>query len=214
MATCWLCLTKAGKWYCSPLDKVICQVCCSTKRLKKIDCNEDCRYLAGVALQSRRAEEKELTELMHRVPHGQYDDIFQDPAVARVAYDIECLVRDAYVEEDERITDHTVYEAYKALYALRFQGKQIEESQLEGLTRELLNLYARNVSRWKLNMKEERIGQVFLRLMVSVKAMSGGRMGEFGYVNFLKNNLESGWEETVIIEDKFGNKTTKRVPRD
>ena len=73
---------KRKKVLCSPLDKVICPTCCATNRLKKINCNEDCRYLSGVALQIKRAEEKEFSELMNRVPHGQYDDIFKDPAVA------------------------------------------------------------------------------------------------------------------------------------
>ena len=82
MAKCWLCSTKKGKRYCSPLDKVICPICCATNRLKKIDCNEDCRYLSGVALQTKRAEEKEFSELMNRVPHGEHDDIFKEPAVA------------------------------------------------------------------------------------------------------------------------------------
>ena len=210
MAECWLCSTKAGKRYCAPLDKVICPVCCATNRLKKINCNDDCRYLSGVALQSKRVEEKEFAELMHHVPHGQYDDIFKDAAVKPVAYDIETLVRDIYTRGAPRITDRMVYEAYKTVYVIHFQGKLVEESQLDELAKELLALYARSIDIWKSNMDQARIGQVFLRLMISVKAMSGGRMGEFGYVNFLKNNLERAQEE-VIIEDKFGHKATKML---
>ena len=55
-------------------------------------------------------------------------------------------------------------------------------------------------------MEWSEIGQVFLRLMISVKKMSGGDLGEFGYLNYLKNNLDvqqTGNE--TIIEDKFGN---------
>jgi len=210
MAKCWLCSTKKGKRYCSPLDKVICPICCATSRLKKIDCNGDCRYLSGVALQSKRAEEREFSELMNRVPHGEHDDIFKEPAVALMAYDIESLVRDIYISGDIRTTDKTVREAYKNVYAIQFKGEPIEESQLDQLTKELLEFYSRNIDIWQSNMKEEMIGQVFLRLMISVKNMSGGRMGEFGYLNYLKNNLGGDKNEAVVVEDKFGRKTTMK----
>lgn len=211
MAKCWLCSAKKGKRYCSPLDKVICPICCATNRLKKIDCNEDCRYLSGVALQTKRAEEKEFFELINRVPHGEYDDIFKEPAVAFMAYEIETFVRDIYVSRDMRITDKTVREAYKNVYAIQFKGRPIEEGQLDELTEELLGLYSRNMDMWKFNMNEEMIGQVFLRLMISVKNMSGGRMGEFGYLNYLKNNLGRRDEnEAVVVEDKFGKKNNNK----
>jgi len=211
MAKCWLCSTKKGKRYCSPLDKIICPTCCAANRLKKIDCNEDCRYLSGVALQIKRAEEKEFSELMKRVPHGQYDDIFKEPAVAFMSYEIETFIRDIYVRGDIRITDKTVRNAYKNMYSIQFKEKPIDESQLDELTKELLELYRRNIDVWRFNMQEEMIGQVFLRLMISVKKMSGGTLGEFGYLNYLKNNLGRRDEnDTVVVEDKFGRKQQRR----
>jgi len=211
MAKCWSCSTKKGKRYCSPLDKVICPICCATNRLKKIDCNEDCRYLSGATLQIKRAEEKEFSELMDRVAHGEHDDIFKEPAVAFMAYDIETFVRDIYVSGAMGITDKTVREAYKNVYAIQFKGEPIEEGQLDELTKELLELYSRSIDVWKFNMNEEMIGHVFLRLMISVKNMSGGRMGEFGYLNYLKNNLGGrGENDEVVVEDKFGRKTIRK----
>ena len=63
-------------------------------------------------------------------------------------------------------------------------------------------------------MDEEMIGQVFLRLMISIKKMSGGSMGEYGYLNYLKNNLgEGNMQGKYIVEDKFGNKVTRRVDK-
>jgi len=57
-------------------------------------------------------------------------------------------------------------------------------------------------------MDRRKIGQVLLRLMISVKKMSGGRFGEFGYLNFLKNNLgNENLDGQFIAEDKFGTKT-------
>ena len=54
-----------------------------------------------------------------------------------------------------------VLEAYKNMYAVHFQGKQIEESQLDGLTKQLLEQYDTHSYAWKVNMDEEMIGQVF-----------------------------------------------------
>ena len=61
-------------------------------------------------------------------------------------------------------------------------------------------------------MERNKIGQVFLRLMISVKKMSGGRFGEFGYLNYLKNNLGNiNRKGQFIAEDKFGNKTLQQL---
>jgi hypothetical protein len=59
---------------------------------------------------------------------------------------------------------------------------------------------------WENNMERSKISQVFLRLMLSIKNMSGGSLGEFGYLNYLKNNLtDQRLGNDVIVEDKFGN---------
>lgn len=212
MAKCSLCSTKKGKRYCSPLDMFICPICCAQNRLVKVDCNEGCKYLEGVTLQQKRLEEKRFSELMSSVGHGQHDDIFQQPAVAIMAFEVESLVRDAHLRENVKMTDRAVYEAYKMLYAIHFQEKEIEESQLDELTKGLLEQYETNGSAWKANMAEEMIGQVYLRLMISVKNMTGGRMGDYGYLNYLKNNLgQSLSNEEFIVEDKFGNRIRRKI---
>ena len=129
MAKCGLCSNKKGKRYCSPLDKIICPICCAENRMVKIDCNEDCRYLEGVSFQQKRLEDKEFSELMSRVGHGQYDDIFQQSDIAMIALEIESLVRDSYVKGDIGLTDTSVYEAYKAVYRILFQRKGKKEGR-------------------------------------------------------------------------------------
>jgi hypothetical protein len=79
---------------------------------------------------------------------------------------------------------------------------------LDDLTKGLLNQYETNSPIWKENLDEEMIGRVYLRLMISIKKMSGGRMGNYGYLNYLKNNLgQSIPVDKFIVEDKFGNKS-------
>jgi len=207
MVTCWYCKTKKGKRYCAPIDNLLCPSCCGENRLKKIDCIEDCRYLEGVAFQKKREDEKAFSKLMESVPHGQYDDIFHEPAVALMAGEIETFIRDIYMAGNIRITDKIVYESYKLIYKIYFDN-QSPEGHIDELTQELLKLYSNHISIWEFNMERNKIGQVFLRLMISVKKMSGGRFGEFGYLNYLKNNLGNmnSNRGQFIAEDKFGNK--------
>jgi hypothetical protein len=127
MAKCWFCKTTKGKRYCSPIENLLCPVCCAENRLKKIDCHEDCRYLEGVAFQKKREEEKEFSSLMERVPHGQHDDILHDIGVSLVAGEIETFVREKYVSGSINLTDQTVYEAYKQLYRVYFNNQSSEK---------------------------------------------------------------------------------------
>jgi hypothetical protein len=213
MAKCGLCSTKKGKRYCAPLDKLLCPVCCAESRGLKIDCNPDCRYLEGAVFQKKREEEKMYSQLMNEVGHGQFDDIFQQPSVAEMAFDIESLVREIYIERDFELTDTLVREAYKTIYLIHSERKRIEPSQLDTLTRALLDQYEAHGLTWGEGLDETMVGQVYLRLMISIKKMSGGRMGNKGYLNYLKNNLdESVPEDKFVVEDKFGNKSIRENP--
>jgi len=208
MAKCGLCSKKKGKRFCAPLDKVICPVCCAESRGCKIDCNPDCRYLEGVAFQKKKEEEKKYAQLTSEVGHGQFDDIFQEPSVAEMAYDIESLVRDIYIKGDLELTDTLIHEAYKTIYGVHSERKGIEPAQLDTLTKALLDQYEARSPTWGKGLDETMIGQVYLRLMISIKKMSGGRMGNKGYLNYLKNNLDEPIPEgKFVVEDKFGNKS-------
>ncbi len=210
MAKCDLCSKQKGKRFCGPLDKIICPVCCAEGRGRKIDCNPDCRYLDGVAFQKMKEEEKKYAQLMSEVGHGQFDDIFQQPSVAEMAYDIESLVRDIYIESDFELTDTLVREAYKTIFEIHSEQKQMEPTQQNTLTRALLDQYEARSPIWGKGLDEVMIGQVYLRLMISVKKMSGGRMGNKGYLNYLKNNLDASVpEDKFVVEDKFGNKSIR-----
>ncbi|MBW1728986.1 MAG: hypothetical protein JRJ62_15770 [Deltaproteobacteria bacterium] len=162
--------------------------------------------------QEKRAEDKKFSVLMNSVGHGQFDDIFQQTPVASIAFEIESLVRDIHVEGEIRTTDTMVYEAYNTVYRIHFQDKQIEEGKLDELTKRLLEQYETNSPDWRTNIDEEMIGQVYLRLMISVKNMRGGIWGEFGYLNYLKNNFgQSNLDRKFIAEDKFGRKSIHKL---
>jgi hypothetical protein len=215
MAKCGLCSTRKGKRFCAPLDKIICPVCCAENRGIKIDCNPDCRYLEGVAFQNKKEEERKFAQLMGEVGHGQFDDIFRDEAVAKMAYDIESLVRALYQESGFDLTDPQVREAYKAMYKFHSEQEQIDSAQLNMLNRALLDQYKNRHSDWEKGLDNVMIGQVYLRLMISVNKMSGGMLGNKSYLNYLKNNLGSNAQGgELVVEDRFGNKISRDMPGD
>ncbi|MBN2568640.1 MAG: hypothetical protein JXB42_04320 [Deltaproteobacteria bacterium] len=215
MAKCWLCQTRNAKRYCSPIENILCPICCAKSRLINIDCNEDCRYLEGVTYQKGREEEKEFSKRMESVPHSQDNDIFQDMEVALMAGEIETFIRDIFINENIRITDKLVYESYKKVYKKHFKNEPIEEDKLDRVTKGLLQLFDTNIEMWENDMERNKIGQVFLRLMISIKNMSGGSLGEFGYLNYLKNNFTlRPVSNQIIVEDKFGNITTRSIKKE
>lgn len=212
MAECWYCKKNKGKRYCPPLENILCPVCCAKNRLKNIDCPEDCGYLEGAAFHAVKEEEKTFNNLMNSVPHGQYDDIFQNEEIAFVAFELESFIREMYINGKIKMTDRMVFECYKNLYTILIENKTLEKDQLTGLMKELMELYNERISYWISFIGEETAGQLFIRLMRSVKQMSGGKMGEFGYLNYLKNNLmNTNLKGKFIVEDKFKRKSIRPI---
>ena len=54
---------------------------------------------------------------------------------------------------------------------------------------------------------QDLIGQVILRIIISVKKMTGGQFGAYGYLNYLKNNIHPSslnGTKRPMIESKDG----------
>ena len=212
MSKCWYCKTKKGRRYCSPIENILCPTCCAKNRLKNIDCSKDCRYLEGASIHAAREEDKKFINLMSSVPHGQYNDIFKDRDVALVSAEIELFILDYYLNGRIQITDKMVYECYKNLYKIQSENKVLETDELNDLMQRLIDLYDERIPEWLSFIKKDKINQIFLRLMYSIKQISGGIMGEFGYLNFLKNNLlNPNLDGQFIVEDKFKRKSIKSI---
>ncbi|MEA1868467.1 MAG: hypothetical protein U9N19_10295 [Thermodesulfobacteriota bacterium] len=68
---------------------------------------------------------------------------------------------------------------------------------------------AKLYNKLKDKYEEELMGQVILRIIISIKKMTGGRFGAYGYLNYLKNNLHPSYikdPDTQIMELKDGRK--------
>ena len=201
---CNYCGKKAAKRYCPSLDKLICPVCCGTNRLKNISCKEDCRYLDHEEYQQETRRQKELNTIMAEVPHSQHDDIFNNDSAASIAYEFETFFADCHIKGAFNLRDQKVKNALTNLYFLKFEGHHIKTDDFMAL---LIELYDQISSE---HDSQDLIGKVILRMIISIKNMTGGPFGDCGYLNYLKNNIHpsslNGTNEP-IIEFKDGRMT-------
>lgn len=182
---CAHCGKNPAKRSCPALDRLICPVCCGSSRMKTIDCPRDCRYLDNELYQAKVTEEKELNELLHTVPHGPNDDILKEGDGAEIAYAFESLFADLYRKGLYHLDDQKVKEALALLFFVTRRKKRAVLDDFAKLLLDKYNLLLRH------GYKEDYIGMVMLRLIISNKSMSGGPFGTCGYLNYLKNSIPS-----------------------
>jgi len=205
---CGYCEQKIAKRYCPSLDKLICPVCCGTNRLKNISCKDDCRYLDHEEYQQRVRKQKELSAILAEVPHSEHNDIFKNESVASIAYQFESFFADCYIKGDFNLTDQKVENGLTKVYFLKFKGERIKTDDFMAA---LLKLYEQIGNEYD---SQDLIGKVILRLIISIKKMTGGQFGAYGYLNYLKNNIHPSslkGAEGPIIEYKDG-RVTRMIP--
>jgi hypothetical protein len=193
---CSYCQKKVAKRYCPSLDKLICPVCCGTNRLKNISCKEDCRYLDHEEYQQETRRQKELNAKLAEVPHSQHDDVFKNERAASIAYQFESFFADCHIKGDFDLRDQKVKNALTNLYYLKFEDDPIKPDDFMAV---LIELYDQISSEYD---SQDLIGKVILRMIISIKNMTGGQFGAHGYLNYLKNNIHpsslNGTNEPII----------------
>jgi len=201
---CSLCGKKAAKRYCPSLDQLICPVCCGTNRLRNISCQEDCRYLDHEEYQQEKCKQKKLNAILAKVPHSQHDDIFRNESAASIAYKFESFFADCHINGDFNLRDQKVKNSLTNLYFLKFEGEHIKTDDFMAI---LIELYDQISSEYD---SQDLIDKVILRMIISIKNMTGGQFGAYGYLNYLKNNIHPSslnGQNGPIIEFKDGRMT-------
>ncbi|MDR1873891.1 MAG: hypothetical protein LBQ90_02595 [Synergistaceae bacterium] len=176
---CAHCRKKAAQRKCPVVGGYICSFCCGSNRSSEFGCPSDCDYLENEAFFKEAQQSKELRRLLATVPSGQFDDIFQDAHYAEIAYPIEKNVAAAYVSGIYILNDQKVKEAYYATYRM-LKG---DEPAGKGLPGDLLTLGK------KLKCPRDDLALVLLRLIISVNKMTGGTLGPYSYLDYIKYNI-------------------------
>jgi hypothetical protein len=146
---------------------------------------------------------KELGRLLETVPCGQFDDILQDIRYVKIAYEIENSTATLYAEGTYELSDLKVKEAYYETYRMLKGDETVEGQDLSRYLRDLLLKLERKM-KWERN----DIKLVLLRLIISVKKMSGSRLGLYSYLNYIRDNIMGKGselsEELKLIMKDFG----------
>jgi hypothetical protein len=196
---CAYCHQKTAQRKCPVVGGYICSFCCGSNRLKEFDCPPDCDYLGNENFYQEAQQGKELRNLLANVPCGQYDDILQDFHYAEIAYAIETNAAAAYVDGMYALTDSKVKEAYHETYRMLKMGETIE---CQEFSQNLLDLPTGLGQQKKWTRDDMEL--VLLRLIISVKKMSGGVLGPYSYLNYLRDDVlgksltQSKRRETVM----------------
>ncbi len=200
---CGYCDRKVAKRYCPGLDILICPQCCGENRLKNISCDQECRYLDNEIYQQKIREEKELSAELRKISHSEHEDIFKEPRAKRVAYAFETFFADCYLKEQFNLTDQKIVDTLSNLYFHKFKGKPPDSDKFFSPAMEIYDYFIDEKE------SEDLICAVMLRIIISVKKMTGGPFGPYGYLNYVKNNLHPDVVDNIdghIIETKDGKK--------
>jgi hypothetical protein len=156
--------------------------------LSEFDCPSECGYLENEALYQQAQKNKELSRLLETVPSGQFNDILQDSvySYAEIAYQIEKNTATAYANRMYVVNDQKVKEAYYEVYRMLKADEPVES---KGLSKFLLDLLLELGKEKKWNRDD--IGLVLLRLIISVKKMSGGALGNYSYLDYIRDEILS-----------------------
>lgn len=181
MATCVLCKGKKSKRLCPAIDNGICPVCCGVKRGIEIECPEDCSFY----IQGRLNEnEKSINILIRDSFNDEYNDLYKKEEVCNVVGPFETFLLSEYYS-DTAIKDDNIYQCLlKIYYTLCGQGKLYKFNEVETT---LLKKYKEVV---KDNSTPAELQKtIVLRLMKSVKNLTGGYGGNRNYLESLRGQF-------------------------
>ena len=207
---CTYCNSRKGKRRCAALDGMICTLCCGEHRLVEIDCTPDCAHLGHEHYQEHRRDDRAIADAMHAVkpPVLGYDVFEASPEAGKFAFSLEHTFGTNYLRS--RIKDADVMQALRAVYLSVYKSKQI------AITHDFSQFLVESVRDVIRPSFEKKVPidlqeKIILRLMVSISNISGGIMGDCGYLDYVKNNiLESSSEEHGAFENGFGKGLIKK----
>jgi hypothetical protein len=121
-----------------------------------------------------------------------------------LAFIIENSFRENYLA-GYPIDDIVIMELLKLIHRRYYSRKETFVN--DGRLRQRMDSYEKLKEKLDELLPEQEQEKIIMRLIRSIKNISGGRFGDCGYLNYLKNNLlrNKQKEGGYIVEDKWGN---------
>ncbi len=178
---CLSCNEVKGKRKCPALNGLICSVCCGTKKLKEINCPSDCVYLeTSLANQNR----KEINKAISLTFPSESHDIFKnEKVVEELAMPFEKFLAENFYE-DTSINDTHIYETLSKIYITITNKENLLKADNE-FEQKLIDGYYLIFNQSELS--EDLKSKLILRLLMSIKQISGGIFGNRNYLKFIYN---------------------------
>ncbi len=181
---CLSCNEIKGKRKCPALNGLICSICCGTKRLKEINCPSECGYLEmGLANQNS----KEISKAINLTFPSESHDIFKNEKVVKeLAMPFENFMAENFYE-DESINDTHINEVLSKIYLCMINKENVLKADNE-FEQKLIDGYHLIFN--KSELSEDLKSKLILRLLMSIKQMSGGILGNKNYLRFIYNQFK------------------------
>jgi len=99
------------------------------------------------------------------------------------------------------LTDQKLKETLLNVYKIKRSGKSFEPDDITSLVIQVYEYLSEDQGH-----SQDLIGKVLLRIVISINSMTGGTLGNFGYLNFLKNNIraDSPKKDLCVLETQDG----------
>jgi hypothetical protein len=179
MNKCFLCQQGKAKRFCPTLKQSICSLCCGSKRNNEITCSPFCQYLQkGAAYQETRNIHKLLSQSFVTPEEAELDKDLTEKIVMPLE---EFFVDEFY--DLEPINDDDIFEALTRLY-FQLTGQTEPLTEPKPVTRLILEGFS-GIDRATPEISREQKARSVLRMLKSIKNVSGGALGNRNYLELV-----------------------------
>ncbi len=190
MAKCILCNQNKAKRFCAGISGTICSFCCGTKREKEIICFSSCEYLKhGREYQNSRVVSKIVNENFNEEAEDIYQNDNNKELIEKFSHPLEIFFIEQFYD-DKSIGDSNIYEALEKLYSYRAEiAKELNPSNK--CQRLIFEKYGTINEKTKM-IDDDLKNKAILRILKSIKNVSGGIFGNRNYLEVLRSMFFSG----------------------
>lgn len=180
---CLSCNNSKGKRDCPALNGMICSVCCGTKRLIEIQCPSDCSYLGS---SNNYLAVKGISQTIANTFKSEADDIFKNPAVSiELAAPFESFLTNTFYLNNN-VNDDDIFNVLTKIYL--WQTKPTTDFFVEkDFEKIIFDKYCEIFG--KSFLSDDIKAKTVLRILMSIKKVSGGVFGNKNYLRFISNQF-------------------------
>jgi len=199
MTKCALCNQNKAKRFCAGISGTICSFCCGTKREKEIICFHSCEYLKqGKKYQNSRIVSKLVNENFNEKAEDIYQDDSNNELISKFTFPLETFFIEQFYN-DSSISDNDIYTALEKLYLYRLGT--IKELEPSNQCQKLIFAKFENLNEKTKLISGDLKNKAILRILKSIKNVSGGVFGNRNYMEVVYSNFNSDGKWSDMFDE-------------